>query len=130
MASVTARFHNIKRSRILPDDSGQELIGVDEDGNEVAVTFPAHALMGVIQAASMALSSINQRLGRGIMCVETEDARAHILNEAGKIGVEMAFGKHGHLYFALPTDVARTLAADIAEKAEQASPPGGQTRSH
>jgi hypothetical protein len=99
----------------LEDYSGMEFVGKDKDGNDCTVCLPADALAALVENLSAGIFSINKNTGAsGTVCLPVKAAAAHTLNEGEAVGVELAFGSRGHLYFALPPDVARKLAEGVS----------------
>jgi hypothetical protein len=112
-AARTIALRNIKTTTITPDYTGIALNGEDADGTALSVTLDAGNIPALMDALSMAHFSINKHRYNALSFVETTDAQVHSLGP--RVGLEVAFGKHGILHFELELQTAEKLK-DLLER--------------
>lgn len=88
-------------------------------GEEVAIEVPAEDLMQLIEASSLALSSIGQHSTDGIQHADVSGGNVRLPAGPDIVAIELAFGQNGHLYLGFPTPVAKRLHEKLSKAFEE-----------
>jgi hypothetical protein len=103
---------------ILEGDKGTWLTFRAESGEQVNLEVAVEDLMQVTEATSRALTSIGLRSPDGVQHAEVSGGNVRLPAGPEVVAIEFAFGQEGHLYFGLPTPVAKGLHAKLGKALE------------